>query len=170
MGGIYPVRYYFPTRDIEMTYLRESQKSSMCEWKGRASYYDLIDPRSSSTSPHNLASAKAWCYHQPTADFELIRDYVAFYACETLRCVSEIEPLCSPMTHCLGWWVSWENDFNTYIVRWRRRGRTPSRRFLWYVGVLFFSSFFFLFVFAFVERKRAGQMWYFQFIENLHEY
>ena len=37
----HPPVYYFPPEDVRMEFLTESTNSSFCEWKGRASYYDL---------------------------------------------------------------------------------------------------------------------------------
>ncbi|WP_299775586.1 DUF427 domain-containing protein [uncultured Tateyamaria sp.] len=33
--------YYLPTQDVQMQYLHPSGRSSFCEWKGEAQYYDL---------------------------------------------------------------------------------------------------------------------------------
>ncbi|MER3445584.1 MAG: hypothetical protein C4291_01525 [Candidatus Dadabacteria bacterium] len=37
-----PPVYYIPTEDIKTEYLKRTQKSTICEWKGIASYYNVI--------------------------------------------------------------------------------------------------------------------------------
>ena len=38
----HPPVYYIPPDDVRMEHLKPSGASSFCEWKGRASYYDVI--------------------------------------------------------------------------------------------------------------------------------
>jgi uncharacterized protein (DUF427 family) len=38
----HPPVYYIPTDDIRMDHLEPSAGGSFCEWKGRASYYDVV--------------------------------------------------------------------------------------------------------------------------------
>lgn len=68
----HPPVYYIPPEDIKLEYLRSASRSSWCEWKGQAGYYTVVvgDKR---------ADYAAWFYPRPTADFEAIRSYVAFY-------------------------------------------------------------------------------------------
>ncbi len=69
----HPPVYYLPPADVQMAYLLPSAGSSWCEWKGRASYYDVVvDDRK--------AERTAWTYHEPRERFESIRNHVAFYA------------------------------------------------------------------------------------------
>jgi uncharacterized protein (DUF427 family) len=55
-----------------MDLLVPAKSSSMCEWKGRALYYDAV-------LESRTIQRVAWCYPDPTAAFDAIRDYVAFY-------------------------------------------------------------------------------------------
>ncbi len=68
----HPPVYYIPPDDIKMEYLRPSLRSSWCEWKGQAGYYTV-------TVGDKQASNAAWFYPHPSADFETISGYVAFY-------------------------------------------------------------------------------------------
>jgi len=56
-----------------MEYLEKTSRSSFCEWKGRAAYYDL------QIKGQHISGA-AWSYPDPTPGFEQITDHLAFYA------------------------------------------------------------------------------------------
>ena len=61
---------YFPPEDVSC--LEPARGSSLCEWKGRAVYFDVVvgDRR---------AEAAAWAFPEPVGGFEDLRDFVAFY-------------------------------------------------------------------------------------------
>ncbi len=69
-----PPAYYLPIADVDRSLLRASDRHSLCEWKGLASYWtiDVGDGRP-------LADA-AWSYEHPTPAFAAIAGHVAFYA------------------------------------------------------------------------------------------
>lgn len=69
----HPPVYYIPPEDIQMAYLVPAAGSSWCEWKGRASYYDVV-------VGDREAERAAWTYHEPLKGFESIKEHVAFYA------------------------------------------------------------------------------------------
>lgn len=75
----HPPVYYFPPEDVRTEILRESGKSSFCEWKGRAGYYDL-------QSGAKTVEKAAWFYPQPNEDFMEIKDYIAFYPSQMDAC------------------------------------------------------------------------------------
>jgi len=65
--------YYIPPSDVVQAAFVPTSRETFCEWKGRAVYFDLvIDGRRSRNA--------AWAYPAPTARFEPIKDYLAFYA------------------------------------------------------------------------------------------
>jgi uncharacterized protein (DUF427 family) len=69
----HPPVYYLPLEDINAKVLRISSRRTWCEWKGEASYYDVM--------VGDLVSQNAaWFYPNPLPDFLDIRDHVAFYA------------------------------------------------------------------------------------------
>ncbi len=62
---------YYPVRDVNLTYLLESEKTTKCPYKGRADYYHLsVDGKKTENA--------VWRYLNPTLDFLPIKDYVAF--------------------------------------------------------------------------------------------
>ncbi len=71
--------YYIPSADIRMDLLTETDRHSVCEWKGLASYHSL---RVGDRSAENVG----WSYPHPKAGYEAIADHIAFY--------------CAPMDAC----------------------------------------------------------------------
>ena len=64
--------YYFPPEDVRTERLTSSPHGSFCEWKGTAGYYSYVGGR----RIENIA----WSYASPNPGYEMIRDYLAFYA------------------------------------------------------------------------------------------
>ncbi|HSP19232.1 MAG TPA: DUF427 domain-containing protein [Myxococcaceae bacterium] len=69
----HPPTYYLPPADVRMDLLRPASASSVCEWKGEASYWSL-------ETPERRIPELAWSYERPTAPFAAIRGHLAFYA------------------------------------------------------------------------------------------
>jgi uncharacterized protein (DUF427 family) len=64
--------HYFPLESVQDGVLVESATTSVCPWKGTASYYSLqVDGQ---TNPD-----AAWCYRQPKDAAAQIKDHVAFW-------------------------------------------------------------------------------------------
>jgi uncharacterized protein (DUF427 family) len=64
--------HYFPPASVDHSKLRPSEKTSLCPWKGRASYYDLV-------VDGQVNSAAAWTYPSPRSKAAHIADHVAFW-------------------------------------------------------------------------------------------
>jgi uncharacterized protein (DUF427 family) len=96
----HPPVYYIPPADIRMEFLHPSSHKTFCEWKGTASYYTLeINETKSSNA--------AWTYEHPTAGFESISNYVAFYASRVSACfVGEEQVIAQPGNFYGGWITS----------------------------------------------------------------
>lgn len=73
-----PPTYYVPVAALLPGVLVPESGGSLCEWKGRASYYGL-DLRSHTDRPGVRLSDVAWRYAEPFPGFEPIAEYVAFY-------------------------------------------------------------------------------------------
>ena len=67
----HPPTYYLPPEDIGGR-LEPAIGSSVCEWKGRARYFDV-------TGGGKTARRAAWAYDSPTPRFAELAGYVAFY-------------------------------------------------------------------------------------------
>jgi uncharacterized protein (DUF427 family) len=68
----HPPVYYIPPEDVRGEFLRPSRRRTYCEFKGQASYYDLV-------VAGREVKEVAWYYPEPNARFEAIRDHLAFY-------------------------------------------------------------------------------------------
>ncbi|WP_083914749.1 DUF427 domain-containing protein [Ilumatobacter nonamiensis] len=65
--------YYVAADFVDIDRLAETTRRSMCEWKGSATYADvLVD--------EHRANEACWTYRTPTPRFAEIRDHWAFYA------------------------------------------------------------------------------------------
>jgi Domain of unknown function (DUF427) len=81
--------------------LRPATGESWCEWKGRASYFDLVVGA-------RAAPRAAWTYERPSASFESIAGAVAVMAAQVDRCTvngEEVQP--QPGGFYGGWVTSW---------------------------------------------------------------
>jgi uncharacterized protein (DUF427 family) len=70
--GDYPPVIYFPREDLAMAFLDPSNKSSLCPYKGEASYFSIV----AKSGP--IADA-AWSYETPKAEVAAIAGHIAFY-------------------------------------------------------------------------------------------
>lgn len=68
----HPPVYYIPAGDVRSAVLRRSRRRTFCEFKGEASYYDLVAGGRESRDA-------AWYYADPAPGYESIRDHIAFY-------------------------------------------------------------------------------------------
>lgn len=64
--------HYFPAEDVSDDYLRSVEKTSVCPWKGTASYLDVV-------VDGKVNSAAAWTYREPKEKAAQIRDHIAFW-------------------------------------------------------------------------------------------
>ena len=64
--------HYFPADSIKRDYFRDSDKTSVCGWKGTANYYDVV-------VDGNTNSGAAWYYSDPKPEAASIKGHVAFW-------------------------------------------------------------------------------------------
>lgn len=63
---------YFPIESVNKEYLKESQVTSVCPWKGKASYFSLeVDGK--------INKDAAWHYPEPKEAAKEIKGRVAFW-------------------------------------------------------------------------------------------
>jgi uncharacterized protein (DUF427 family) len=65
--------WYLPADDVRLDLLRPARGTTLCEWKGEASYFDVV-------VGERIARRAAWCYRDPSPGYEVLRDRIAFYA------------------------------------------------------------------------------------------
>ena len=95
----HPPTYYFPLGDVDMTLLHPSERTSLCEWKGQARYFDIV------ADGQTLASA-AWGYANPTPSFAAIRNFIAFYPALMTACFVDGELALPQPGRFYGGWIT----------------------------------------------------------------
>ena len=102
----HPPTYYLPLASFTeagRAALRPSQRRATgCEWKGLASYFDLVVP---GCEP---LQAVGWAYASPRPAFAALRDHVALYAGPIDRCEVDGEAVQRQEGGFYGGWItSW---------------------------------------------------------------
>lgn len=64
--------HYFPPESLRHEFFEPSTQTSVCFWKGTASYYDVV-------VAGKTAQAAAWYYPEVSKKAESIKGYVAFW-------------------------------------------------------------------------------------------
>ncbi len=64
--------HYFPPASVAWDYFAETERATVCPWKGTASYYSL-------TVDGQTLDNVAWTYRDPKDKAAEIKDHVAFY-------------------------------------------------------------------------------------------
>ena len=95
----HPPTYYLPVEDVAPGVLRPAAGSSFCEWKGRASYLDLV-------VGDEVLPAIAWTYPTPSKGFEALVDHVALYPGRVERCTVDGEVVQPQPGHFYGGWIT----------------------------------------------------------------
>ncbi len=69
--------YYLPRSSLStsVTLTQIPGKSSLCEWKGKATYWTLKN-----NATNEEVKGKIWSYEAPTQPFKDIKGYLSFYA------------------------------------------------------------------------------------------
>jgi len=95
----HPPVYYFPPENVNMEFLRENNKTTHCEWKGQAKYYDLI-------VEGKVIENIAWTYPSINEDYEEMEDYIAFYPGKLDACYVNGELVQAQPGDFYGGWVT----------------------------------------------------------------
>ena len=90
--------YYLPRRDITGQ-MNMAAGTSLCEWKGKARYLDVIGGQVT-------ARRAAWTYDRPTPRFAAIADHVAFYPALMEACFVDGEKVTPQLGGFYGGWVT----------------------------------------------------------------
>lgn len=93
-----PPAFYLPPDDVDRTLLRPSALTTFCEWKGVASYADLV-------IDDEVVAEACWWYAEPTAPFAPLVDHLAFYA-QKLDCFVDGEPVAANEGAFYGGWIT----------------------------------------------------------------
>ncbi len=95
----HPPVFYIPQADIMMKRLQKTNRTSMCEFKGMAVYYDLV------TGLEPIKNA-AWAYENPRRGFEEIKGHLAFYPSRVEACYVDGEKVRAQEGDFYGGWIT----------------------------------------------------------------
>jgi uncharacterized protein (DUF427 family) len=94
----HPPSYYFPRADVAAV-LQPTQRRSFCEWKGNASYFDVV------IAGERLRDV-AWSYPDPSPAFTSLRDHIAFYPAAFEVCLVDGEQVTPQPGGFYGGWIT----------------------------------------------------------------
>jgi uncharacterized protein (DUF427 family) len=95
----HPPTYYVPVEDVRVDLLVPSARRTVCEFKGVASYADLL------VGDRRVPDA-CWWYEEPAPGFEAIARAVAFYPQRVQRCLVDGEVVRTVEGDFYGGWVT----------------------------------------------------------------
>ena len=95
----HPPVYYVPRDDIADGVLERAPGGSWCEWKGSATYWDVV------VEGRRVAQA-AWSYEDPSPGFEHLRGAVAYYPGKVDRALVDDEPARPQAGGFYGGWIT----------------------------------------------------------------
>lgn len=95
----HPPSYYISRTDIREAVLRRGGGASFCEWKGAATYWDVVIGA-------DVLSGVGWSYPTPTGGFAMLKDHVAFYAAAFDRCSVDGETVVPQPGGFYGGWIT----------------------------------------------------------------
>jgi len=92
-----PPRWYIPAADVRTDLLEPSEAHSVCAYKGRASYWSLIDPAGGPDDGRDIA----WSYPDPLHDALPVKDLLCFWVERTDLSIDGAE-VPRPFSHFAG--------------------------------------------------------------------
>ncbi len=95
----HPPTYYIPPSDVRIDLLERDQRTSLCEWKGQAVYWDIV------TADQRVKRA-AWSYPDPNAYFRTIVDFFSFYVSHAVVCSVDGETVTPQQGSFYGGWIT----------------------------------------------------------------
>ncbi len=99
----HPPTYYLPREAWRPGALREAAGSSFCEWKGRASYLDVVGGPDDDPV---IARQAAWFYPDPSPRFVAITGAVAVMPAAVDRCVVDGQVVRPQQGGFYGGWIT----------------------------------------------------------------
>jgi uncharacterized protein (DUF427 family) len=95
----HPPTYYIPPEDVRMDLLEVSDRSSYCEFKGLARYFNLrVSGR--------VTPDCGWAYPEPRPPYGKIREHLAFYADRFDECRVDDERAIAQPGGFYGGWIT----------------------------------------------------------------
>ena len=97
----HPPVFYVPRSDIVVRFIRRSTRTSFCEFKGHASYIDVV-------VEDRAAADAGWEYLDPSRGYEALSDHVAFYPGRVDACFVDEERVKPQDGGFYGGWITAE--------------------------------------------------------------
>jgi uncharacterized protein (DUF427 family) len=94
-----PPTYYLDPADVAPGVVRPCAGESWCEWKGRASYVDLL-------AGGTVAHQAAWCYPHPNPGYAALTDHLAIYPSKVDGCFVDGEAVRPQDGDFYGGWIT----------------------------------------------------------------
>lgn len=91
---------YVPAGEVADGVLRPAAGTSFCEWKGTATYFDVV-------AGGRTAPRAAWTYERPSGPFAAIAGWISFYPA-LVECLLDDEPVEPQPGGFYGGWVTAE--------------------------------------------------------------
>ena len=95
----HPPVYYLPPADVATEYLQREDRTTVCEFKGRAVYYTI-------TVGSRSVQQGAWCYPNPVKRYQALKDHFAFYASKMDACYVDDEQVRAQEGDFYGGWIT----------------------------------------------------------------
>jgi uncharacterized protein (DUF427 family) len=95
----HPPVYYIPPGDVKQEYLTPTDRTTFCEWKGRARYYTV-------TVGDRSAPNAAWYYPSPLTGYLDLAGYIAFYPSKMDTCLVDGERAQAQEGDFYGGWIT----------------------------------------------------------------
>jgi uncharacterized protein (DUF427 family) len=95
----HPPTIYLPPEDVRTEALVPVGRTSFCEWKGVASYFDV-------EAGDRIESAAAWTYRHPSAPYAALRDFVSLYPGRMDACFLDDERVHAQPGDFYGGWIT----------------------------------------------------------------
>ncbi len=96
----HPPAYYVPREDIAPGALAAAVGQTLCEFKGLASYFDVVGRNG------KVARRAAWHFPSPTPGYEALAGHVSFYPGRMDRCTVDGELVRAQEGDFYGGWIT----------------------------------------------------------------
>lgn len=98
----HPPAFYLPADDVDTSRLRrQASPRTVCEFKGAATYWDLVD-----ADGRLAARDVGWSYERPAAGFEAITGHLTVYPERVGRCLVDGEVVRPQEGDFYGGWIT----------------------------------------------------------------
>ena len=97
----HPPTIYLPPGDVRTELLVAAGRTSLCEWKGVASYFDV-------RAGDRIERAAAWTYRDPAPRYAALRDLISLYPGRMDACFLDDERVDAQPGDFYGGWITRE--------------------------------------------------------------